>query len=451
MAYLVMMTARLVELHRVLKATGSLYLHCDPTASHYLKIILDTIFGAENFRNEIVWKRTNSHNDANKFGRIHDTILYYAKNTRQVTFNKQFMDYSQEYIDSEFRQDNEGRWYKVEDLTAPYRGGTGGRFEFHGRLPGPTRMWRMRQEEMESLWTAGRIKTDSDGIPLLRGEIVYLDEKAGMPVQDWWDDILRVGNTAKERLNYPTQKPVALLERIIAASSNPGDVILDPFAGCGTAIAAAQKLGRKWIGIDITHLSIALLKYRMEHMFDLKAGTDFSVLGEPEDIGAAKQLARDDRYQFQWWALSLVRARPLGGQEGSKAGKKGSDKGIDGIINFVDDASGKPKQIIVQVKSGHVKSGDIRDLKGTLEREKAAIGVFVTLEDPSRDMQTEATSAGFYQSPGWQRSFPRLQILTISDLLGGAEIKMPPAFGTFKQAERVKAQPGDVQMELFEE
>jgi site-specific DNA-methyltransferase (adenine-specific) len=278
---------------------------------------------------------------------------------------------------------------------------------------------------------------------------VYLHELGGQPMTDVWTDIYPLSAHDRERLNYPTQKPVSLLERIIAASSNPGDVVLDPFAGCGTAIAAAQKLGRQWIGIDVTHLSIALLKYRMESMFDLKSKQDFVVIGEPEDLGGAQALARDDRYQFQWWALSLVRARPLGGQEGSKTGKKGSDKGIDGVINFIDDASGKPKQVIVQVKSGHVKSGDIRDLKGTLEREKAAMGVFITLEDPSRDMQTEATTAGFYQSPGYHQSFPRLQIYTISQLLDGAAVKMPNTAGTFKQAERVKGDPGVTQMSLL--
>ena len=441
LAYLVMMAARLVELHRVLKPTGSLYLHCDPTASHYLKMILDSIFGVENYINEIVWKRTTAHNDAKRFGKIHDIIFLYARNRQSMFFRPIYVDYSTEYIGSEFRQDENGRWYKVEDLTAPYRGGNGGRFEFHGRIPGASRMWAKNKDEMERLWQEGRIKVDKEGKPLLRGLIVYLDEKKGMPVQDWWDDVLKVGNTAAERLNYPTQKPVALLERIVNASSNPGDVILDPFCGCGTAIAAAQKLGRKWLGIDITHLSIALQKYRLKDMFELEAGRDYRVIGEPGDVGAARQLAQDDRYQFQWWALSLVRARPLGGDAGGRSGKKGSDKGIDGVITFIDDKTGKPKRALVQVKSGHVKSGDVRDLKGTLERESAAMGIFVTLEDPTRDMLTEAVSAGFYHSPGWGRDFPKVQILTIADLLRGVGVNMPLSQATFKQAERVKDDP----------
>jgi len=211
---------------------------------------------------------------------------------------------------------------------------------------------------------------------------------------------------------------------------------LDPFCGCGTAIAAAQKLGRKWIGIDVTHLSIALMKYRLEAMFP---GIELEVRGEPEDVGSARHLAHDDRYQFQWWALSLVRAKPLGSKAGGKTGKKGSDKGIDGVINFIDDRGGKPKRILVQVKSGKVKSGDIRDLRGTVEREEAAMGVFITLEEPSRDMWTEAVSAGYYHSPGWGQDYPRIQILTVEELLHGAEIKMPPQYGTFKEAQRVRA------------
>ncbi len=232
---------------------------------------------------------------------------------------------------------------------------------------------------------------------------------------------------------YPTQIKLGTLEKL-----------LDPFCGCGTAIAAAQKLERKWIGIDITHLSIALQKYRMEAMFP---GIKFKVVSEPKDIGAARQLATEDRYQFQWWALSLIRARPLGGEAGSREGKKGSDKGIDGVIAFIDDNTGKAKRVLVQVKSGHVKSGDIRDLVGTVQREKAAIGVFITLEPPSKDMVTEAARAGFYHSIGWGQNFPCIQILTIEELLHNAEVKMPPQFGTFKQAQRVQ-QAGAEQVEL---
>ncbi len=292
-------------------------------------------------------------------------------------------------------------------------------------------------QELEKLNNEGRIYWPPKGE--MPSYIRYLDEMPGVPLQDVWDDIQPIGAQAAERLGFPTQKPLALLERIIQASSNPGDVVLDPFSGCGTAIAAAQKLGRQWIGIDITHLAIAMHKSRLKDMFRLEAGKDYEVIGEPQDLAAARQLARENRYQFQWWALSLVQARPLGGGEGSKSGKKGSDQGIDGLIPFVDDASGKLKRVLVQVKSGHVKSGDIRDLAGVLSREKdAPLGLFITLEPPSSEMVREAASAGFYTSDLWQKDYARLQILTIEQLFNGATVQMPPAYAAFKQAQRVK-------------
>src|SRR6266567_1531624 len=428
MAYLVMMAVRLVELHRVLQPTGSIYLHCDPTASHYLKIILDTIFGPKQFKNEIIWKRTSAHNDSGSCGNTHDILLLYSK-TNKFIWNKQYQAYDEHYIQSHYRMvDKDGRKYRTGDLTAFGLSGGGYTYEWNG----VTKLWRVPENRMRELHEQGRIRYTQSGTAEY---IRYFDEMPGMPLQDVWDDIPPINAQAAERLGYPTQKPLALLDRIIQASSNPGDVILDPFCGCGTAIASAQKLGRKWIGIDITHLSIALQKYRMEAMFP---GIKFKVVGEPKDIGAARQLATEDRYQFQWWSLSLIRARPLGGQEGSREGKKGSDKGIDGVIAFIDDNTGKAKRVLVQVKSGHVKSGDIRDLKGTLQRENAAIGVFITLEKPSQDMTTEAVSAGFYHSSGWNKDYPRMQILTIEELLHNAEVKMPPQFGTFKQAQRVQ-------------
>lgn len=434
MAYLVMMTARLVELHRVLKPTGSLYLHCDPTASHYLKMILDGIFGVENYRNEIVWKRTSAHNDAKrKYADVTDIIFFYSK-TSQYHFVQQKAEYDPKYIKDFYRHtEPDGRKYRISDLRSPSPR-PNLTYDYKGYKP-HANGWAVSREKMEQLDAEGRLhfpKKQDGRIQLKR----YLDEMGGTPISNVWDDINPIGAQAAERLGYPTQKPLALLERIIQASTNPGDVVLDPFAGCGTAVTAAQKLGRRWIGIDITHLAIALQRYRFEAMFP---GIAFEVVGEPKDVGAARQLAHDDRYQFQWWALSLVRARPLGAIGGSKEGKKGSDKGIDGVINFIDDGSGKPKRVLVQVKSGHVKSGDIRDLVGTVEREKAEIGVFITLEEPSKDMTREAVTAGFYHSVygGYERDlFPKVQILTIAELMNGAKIKMPNVHGTFKQAPR---------------
>lgn len=297
------------------------------------------------------------------------------------------------------------------------------------------------QEKLEVLDKAGRIywPKKEGGVPRLKW---FADDSEGTAIPDIWNDIPPISAQAQERLGYPTQKPLALLERIIQASSNEGDIVLDPFCGCGTAVAAAQKLNRKWIGIDITHLSISLMKYRLKDSLGLVEKKDYAVIGEPESLGGARQLAKDDRYQFQWWALSLLGAKPLGGE--GREGKKGSDKGVDGILNFVDDPKqGKFQRVLIQVKSGHVKSGDVRDLRGVVEREEAAIGVFLTLEEPTKDMVTEAVSAGYYHSPVWDKDYPRIQILTIDDLLNGKEIAMPPsAYGTFKQAEKVKKKEG---------
>jgi site-specific DNA-methyltransferase (adenine-specific) len=433
MAYLVMMAARLVELHRVLKLTGSMYLHCDPTASHYLKVVLDTIFGPDNFRTEIIWQRTLAKaHMSRQLPNNHDVLLAYQK-SNQATWNADamFQPYDLSDLDPKTagkytHRDPDGRLYQLDNLINPNPDRPNLTYEFLG----VTKVWRWTKDRMQAAHEAGLVIQPAPGrVPRLKR---YLDEQRGKPLGDIWTDIPPLNSQAAERLGYPTQKPLALLERIISASSNPGDLVLDPFCGCGTAVAAAQKLGRRWIGIDITHLSIALQKYRLEAMFP---SITYRVVGEPEDVDSAHQLAHDDRYQFQWWALSLVKARPLGGQEGSKAGKKGSDRGVDGLITFIDEAGGKAKQVLVQVKSGHVKAGDIRDLKGTMEGQKAAMGLFVTLEPASRDMETESAAAGFYHSPGWNRDYPRLQILTVEELLHGAEVKMPQqALTTFKQA-----------------
>lgn len=310
---------------------------------------------------------------------------------------------------------------------------------------GVTKLWRMPESKMSELDALGRVHyTKSGGAEYIR----YLDEMPGIPLQDVWDDIAPINSQAAERLGYPTQKPLALLERIIRASSNPGDVVFDPFCGCGTTIAAAQKLGRKWVGIDITYLSISLQKYRLKDAFSIEPKKEYQVIGEPVDLHSARQLSLDDRYQFQWWALSLIQAKPLGGDSDSKKGKKGTDKGIDGIISFMDGARGEVRRIIVQVKSGNVKSGDIRDLVGTVDREKAAIGVFITLDNPSKAMVTEAVTAGYYRSPMMGRDYPRIQILSISDLLDGNKVNMPASSVTFQQAPREK-KTGE-QKSLFE-
>jgi len=446
MAYLVMMAARLVELHRVLKPTGSLYLHCDPTASHYLKIILDTIFGALNFRNEIIWQRTLAKGlMSRRLPDNHDTLLCYQKGDT-ATWNSEavFQPYDLANLDDKTtgkysQRDADGRLYQLDNLINPNPDRPNLTYEFLG----VTKVWRWTKDRMQAAYEAGRVIQPRPGaVPRYKR---YLDEQRGKPLGDIWTDIPPLNSQAAERLGYPTQKPLALLERIIAASSNPGNVVLDPFCGCGTTIAAAQKLGRRWIGIDLTHLSIALQRYRLEQMYP---GITFEIIGEPQDIGAARQLAqeKDGRYQFQWWALSLVRARPLGGEAGSKTGKKGADRGIDGVKTFIDDATGKPKRILIQVKSGHVNRGDIGQLRGTIEWEGATIGVFITLEEPTHPMITEAASAGYYHSPGWGKDYPKLQILSIAELFAGKDIQMPPTeHGTFKQAARIIQADGEQQ------
>ncbi|MGA2505240.1 MAG: site-specific DNA-methyltransferase [Anaerolineales bacterium] len=469
MAYLVMMAARLVELHRVLKPTGSLYLHCDPTASHYLKIVLDTIFGPQNFRNEIIWKRQSAHSGARKWGDVHDVLLFYSKS--DYVWNSISQAYDVSYLETKYRNHDDRGNYRLSDLTgAGTSGDANSSREWRGYSPAALgRHWAVPREILDSIvepqnvaqlntqekldlldqhgyiyWTP-RGKKGGKGFPQYKK---YIGE--GVPVQDTIVDIPPINSQAQERLGYPTQKPLALLERIIQASSNEGDLVLDPFCGCGTAVAAAQKLKRRWIGIDITHLSISLMKYRLKDMFNLDEKKDYLVVGEPQDLSDAQQLAHDDRYQFQWWALSLVQAKPLGG-EGGREGKKGSDKGVDGAINFIGDG-GKLQQLLIQVKSGHVNSGMIRDLCGVIDREGAAIGAFISLDPPSRDMVTEAVSAGYFRSETWQKDYPRIQIMTVEDLLGGKTLEMPPsAYGTFKKAEKVKKKDDATQMKLGDE
>ena len=435
MAYLVMMAARLVELHRVLKPTASLYLHCDPTASHYLKIVLDTIFGPQSYQNEIIWRRTTAHNTTSRrFGAITDTIFFYTKSSR-YGFTPPAGLHDDKYIADFYRYtDSNGRRYRLDKIERNQALGIRPNLIYEYKGYTPTWGWMMVREKLEEFDRLDKLVWNSKGRPLRK---IYLDEVEKPKLGNLWNDIPPIAASAAERLGYPTQKPIALLERIIAASSNPGDVVLDPFCGCGTSIAAAQKLGRRWVGIDITYLSIALQKNRLNTAFpDAK----YKVIGEPTSLDDARQLALDDRFQFQWWAISLIKARPHGGQEGSKQGKKGADKGIDGLITFIDDHTRKPKRVIVQVKSGKVNSRDIRDLVGTLDRESAAIGAFLTLEEPTRDMRTEAATAGYYHSPGWNQNYPRIQILTVKGLLDGtARVEVPPAeFVTFKQAQQVK-------------
>jgi len=434
MAYLVMMTARLIELHRVLKPTGSLYLHCDPTASHYLKLVLDQIFGPVNYRNEIVWKRSSAHSDigqgAKHMGRLHDIIFFYTKSD-DFTCNMQYTPYNEEYLYRFYNhiEPKTRRRYTLGDLTAP--GGASKGNPYYEFL-GITRYWRYSKENMQELYKQGRIVQAKTGaVPRYKR---YLDEMEGLPIQDIWDDLPPIGAQAKERLGYQTQKPLALLDRIIRYSSNEGDIVLDPFCGCGTAVVAAQKLNRKWIGIDVTHLAIALMRNRLKDSLNI----DAEVVGEPADLASARALAHQDRYQFQWWALSLIKARPVG------AKKKGADEGIDGVISFIDETSGKPKRVLVQVKSGHIGVNAIREL--TTVASKEAIGVLITLEPPTGPMLKEAIDAGYYRSPIWDKDYPKIQIFTVEELLHGKTVDMPPLTQTgvtFAKAPKIAKKEGN--------
>ena len=417
MAYLTMMAQRMAELHRVLKPTGSVYLHCDPTASHYLKLMLDAVFGNGNYKNEIVWKRSSAHNDSGTCGRTHDIIFLYTKDRLKLTWNNQYQEYDASYVESHYRRKTEdGRIYRTDNLTATSLSGGGYEYEWNG----VTRLWRSPRETMERLHNDGRIHYTRNGVAEY---IRFLDEMPGVPLQDLWTDLPPINSQAKERLGFQTQKPEALLERIINASSNEGDVVLDPFCGCGTAIAVAERLKRRWIGIDITHVAISLMKSRLRDTFNSDL-SDYDVIGVPQDVESAGALAveseHDGRYQFEYWALGLVDARP------TNKGRRGADSGIDGYINFFDDNSGQAKRIIVQVKSGNVRRDMIATLKGDMSRENAEIGVFITLNRPTRPMIQEAASAGIYTPEHYpDHRYPRVQILTIEDLLSGTQAEYP--------------------------
>lgn len=402
LAYLTMMCIRLLELKRALKDTGSIYLHCDPTASHYLKILMDAIFGVKNFRTELIWCYSEREISKKYWNKKHDTILFYTKQADdRHTFNwkEVVVPYSQGTIEKFNHIDESGRKFQIRGKGGHYTGKQGLDIELEKKHPD----WVYRD---------------------------YLDKSPGVPPRDWLV-IPVINRAAKERLGYPTQKPESLLEKIIKASSNENDIVLDPFCGCGTTIAVAQKLKRKWLGIDITHLAINLIKWRMKHMFGIESKKDYSVIGEPEDLAGAKELASQNRYQFQWWACSLIDARPYGDK------KKGRDTGIDGFVyfNVEKDKIGKA---IIQVKSGKASVKDIRDLSHVIDRENAEMGVFITLEPPTKDMITEAVKKGFYRSKILNADFPKIQILTIEDLLNNKRPQIPHQITTIKKAERVE-------------
>ena len=474
LAYLSMMAPRLLELRRVLKPTGSLYLHCDPTSSHYLKLLLDAVFGPERFRGELVWKRTSAHCDTKQGskqpGRIHDVLLFYAKGSRW-TWNEVYTPYADSYTGRDYKlvEEGTGRRFRRDNLTAArpggdttyewrvkkhatvrerwvadlkdeYRSPVSG-WEYAGVPPYKGRYWAYSKDNLKQFAREGRLRHTYGGMPEYKR---YLDEMPGVPLQDLWTDIRPIGSGTAERLGYPTQKPEALLERILRASSNEGDVILDPFCGCGTTIAAAERLERRWLGIDITHLAISLIRHRLRDTHGDGIRKTYGVVGEPVTPPDAEKLAGDDPFQFQFWALGLVGARPT-------EQKKGADKGIDGRKYFHEVEGGSTGQIVLSVKAGNTGPDHVRELRGVVERENAAIGALISLRQPTKAMRAEAATAGSYTSP-WGRH-PRVQVITVDELLDGAQLDAPPTRQvdrTFRKAPRVAASVSTAQQLDFD-
>lgn len=398
LAYLTMMTPRLVAMHRALKAAGSLYLHCDPTASHYLKMILDVVFGCGSFQNEIVWQRATAKNDPRRYGRSHDVILFYAK-SGAFTWNQQYTSFADYSVTKNYTaiEPETGRRYRLSDLTANKPGGDTD-YVWHGQRPYKGRHWAFSKEKMDQMLAEGRIVFRRTGMPVYKR---YLDEMPGVPVQDVWTDI-RLASASPERIGYPTQKPVALLERIVRSSSEPDDLVLDPFCGCGTTIEACERLGRRWVGIDIARQSVEVIEHRFE-----RAGLAApSVIWHPAAPEAATVLAERDKLKFEKWVRRKVRA--------VRSRKK--DRGIDGEALF-KDAAGEMWHVLVSVKGGRtLQPAFVRDLRGTMEREDASIGVLVSLAEPTKEMKHEAARAGFLHQQDAEGPIPRLQLVTVARL-----------------------------------
>ena len=436
MAYLVNMAPRLVELRRVLKPTGSLYLHCDPTMSAYLKVLLDAIFGAANFRNEIIWQRSGAKNDSLRYGRSHDVVLFYTAG-RAFTWNPQYLPFEQNSVIKNYThfEAGTGRRYRRGDLTAAKPGGDVD-FEWHGVRPYKGRHWAYSRENLDQMYAAGRIEFRRTGMPVYKR---YLDEQPGVPLQDVWADV-RLASADKERLGYPTQKPVASMERIIEASSNEGDVVLDPFCGCGTTIDAAQRLNRRWIGIDITFIAVNLIEKRLRHAYGESITTGYETLGIPRDLGAARALFRRSPFDFERWAVSRVNAQPNERQV--------ADKGIDGVARFYLDRK-TVGRVIISVKGGKsVTPQFARDLIGVVATQKAQMGVLLTLAEPTPGVLDAVNHGGTYTWPINGATFPRIQVITVRELLEGRRPGLPTLMLPYIQAAKA---PAAITQGAFEE
>lgn len=409
-AYMSMMALRLIELHRVLRPTGSLFLHCDSTASHYLKLVLDAVFGPDRFLSEIVWQRTRTRKSQSAtFPRVHDTILSYSK-TREFHHRHARLPIDPMYVKRYYRTGRQ-LWPLTQDGAGPPR-----RFGDRIIAPPPGKHYIWSQERIDEEMATGGLDFSSTGRPC---RVKRREHVQGAVIGDVWTDIPPINSQAKERLGWPTQKPLALLKRIISSASREGDVVLDPFCGCGTAVVAAEMLGRSWIGIDITHLAVGTMRSRLLEVCGLPP-TSYEVGSEPADVDGARQLSLevpDGRYKFQHWALGRIGARPpTPGQI-----KKGADRGIDGFLHFQEGAI--LKRVLVSVKSGKTGVAHVRDLRGAMERRKD-MGAFITLEEPTGPMRAEAAEASFYERDG--EKYPRLQIISVRELFEGVTVRLPP-------------------------
>lgn len=428
MAYLVSMAVRIAEIHRTLKPTGSFYLHCDPTASHYLKLVCDAIFVPQggDYKNEIAWKRNTAHSDAVGYGRIRDIIFFYTKSDK-ATWNETYQKYEQEYVKQYYRyEDSDGRKWMSSDMSAAGLSGGGYDYEWNGH----TKTWRCPMGTMQQLHDDGKLYYTKNGVARRKR---YLDEAKGMPAQDLWSDIQALRSWHQEKLGYPTQKPEALLERIISASSNEGDTILDAFCGCGTTVAVANRMNRRWIGIDITYQSVSLILKRLAET-DRKAVTPqaVTVQGIPRDLEGVDALIhqKDDRVRKEyekWSILTFTENRGIINE------KKGADRGIDGTA-YIGVSKDSFEPLIVSVKSGRPNLSELRDLRGVIEREKAIGGVLITRHEPTKAMVAEAKSAGQVKKD-YLPVFDRIRIITAQELLDGARLNLPTASEVLKRAQ----------------
>ncbi|AER47692.1 DNA methyltransferase [Mycolicibacterium goodii] len=430
LAYLVNMTPRLLQLHRVLKSTGSLYLHCDPTMSHYLKILLDAIFDVQNFRSEVIWQRSTGKSlQSTRLPTNHDVLLCYAKGSAPKWVDAAaFTPYDEAELDEKTarkyrHRGKDGRLYRLDSLINPNHDRPNLTYEFLG----VTRVWRWTKERMQQAYEAGIIVQSAPGrVPQMKR---YLDEQRGRPLGDVWTDIPPINSRAAERLGYPTQKPLALLERIIKLTTDPGDVVLDPFCGCGTTVDAAQRLGRQWVGIDITYLAIDVIKRRLQDTYDTTIFDSIELAGIPKDLAGARALFDKSPFDFERWAVSMINAEPNQKQVG--------DKGVDGIARFPLGGKGKIGKLIVSVKGGKtITPAMVRELSGAVEARKAQMGVLITLAPATRGVTDAINHGGVFTHPANGQQYPRLQHITVADLLAKKRPQVPPTFLPYIAAQR---------------